>query len=306
MRVVVLLSLLATLVLPSSIVAAQTPPIVVVGPPPASAGPPPEASPTVPRGYEIEGDLGGMHFRARVTTPGQPAPIAPPVVAPPVVAPPPQTIIIQQATQPTSPVMVVQPQTAPQQSYAPPMYPQMYPQYAQPMQPADRRPQPRLDEGMDFPARLALDVLGAGAGFGLATGLAYLVNDRPHDSGFAPTLIGAMSGLAPMGISLFGGAMAGGRGTYGGALLGELIGGGLSATILAAGDVHFHEPWELIAAIAGPAILGAIIGFEAQHGLRTARLEQRMEQQQGPQLSGISVAPTAQGNGALVGLTGTF
>ena len=199
----------------------------------------------------------------------------------------------------TGPILVVQPTQPAYSTYSYPV-----PTYTV-APPLERQPAPRLDQGMDFPARLALDVLGAGAGFGLATGLAYLVNDNSRNDGFAPMVLGVTAGLAPLGISVFGGSIAGGRGRYGGALLGELIGGGLSATIILAGDIQFHEPWEMIAAIAGPAILGAIIGFEAQHGLRTARLEDRMAHE-GVQLSGVSVAPTAQGSGATVGLSGTF
>jgi hypothetical protein len=159
---------------------------------------------------------------------------------------------------------------------------------------------------MEFGARLGLEVLGAGLGFGIATGLAYAINDRPRDDGFMVTTLLASAGLVPAGVSVFGGAIAGGRGRFGGAMLGEIIGGGLSAVILLAADVQFRDPWEQIAAIVGPAILGAILGFEAQHGLRTARLERQMEREEGMQLSGVSIAPLAQGNGAMAGLSGTF
>lgn len=306
MRILVALSLLVAVALPSSIAAAQTPPVVVIGPPPASAGPPPQVAPAVPPGYEIEGDLGGMHFRARVTTP-QPQPVAPP----PVMAPPPVVV----APPPSAPVMVVQPQTYAQptyaQTYAQPTYAQTYaqPTYAQPaypqlgMQPRDARP--RLDGGMDFGARLAFEVLGAGVGFGLATGLGYLVNSNARDDGFMITTLLTSAGLVPTGISVFGGAIAGGRGRFGGAMLGEIIGGGLATLVLVAGDLNLRDPWEQIAFIAGPAILGAIIGFEAQHGLRTARLERRLEQEEA-QLTGLSIVPLAQGNGAMAGLSGTF
>jgi hypothetical protein len=292
MRLPVALALVLV-ALPSSLAAAQAPPVVVIGPPPAASGPPPQAAPSVPPGYEIEGELGGMHFRAQITTPA-PVPVAPqpqPQVIVP--APVPAPVIVVQAPPP-------QPQPVVQYQYAP-TYPQLAPQQP-PMQ--DRAP--RLDSGMDFVPRVALELLGAGLGFGLATGIAYLASDRPRDDGFAPTLFISAAGLVPAGISIFGGAIAGGRGRYGGALLGELIGGGLSATILFAADLAPNDPWAMIAAIAGPAVLGALIGFEAQHGLRTARLEQRMERSEGMQLSGVSVSPTAQGSGALVGMSGTF
>ena len=304
MRVLVALSLLALASFPSAIASAQTPPIVVVGPPPTGSGPPAQSAPAVPRGYEIEGQLGGLQFHAQITTPAPQA--APPVVAPPpvVVAPPAVVVPPPAASVPvmTGPILVVQQPTQPSYGTYAPAY--AVPTYTVAPQ-LDRRPAPRLDEGMDFPARLALEVLGAGAGFGIATGLAYLVNESSRNDGFAPMVLGVTAGIVPLGVSVFGGSIAGGRGRYGGALLGELVGGGLSATILLAGNVQFHEPWEMIAAIAGPAILGAIIGFEAQHGLRTARLEDRMAHE-GVQLSGVSVAPTAQGSGAMVGLSGTF
>jgi hypothetical protein len=198
--------------------------------------------------------------------------------------------------------MVVQAPPPPVQvQYAQPSYQPYAPM--QPMLPPPRAP--RLDEGMDFAPRVALELLGGGLGFGLATGIAYLAYERPNDGGFIPTLMISAAGLMPTGIAIFGGAIAGGRGRYGAAMLGELIGGGLSATLIYAADIAPHDPWALIAAIMGPALLGAIIGFEAQHGLRTARLEQRI-QEEGPQLSGVSVAPTSQGDGALVGLSGTF
>ena len=297
MRVLVALSLLAFASFPSAIASAQTPPIVIVGPP-VGSGPPAQSAPAVPRGYEIEGQLGGLQFHAQITTPAPPATTPPPVV----VAPPPAVVV----PPPAAPVPVM---TGPMLLVQQPTYGTYTPAYSVPTYAVapqqDRRPAPRLDEGMDFPARLALEVLGAGAGFGIATGLAYLVNEGSRNDGFAPMVLGVTAGLVPLGVSVFGGSIAGGRGRYGGALLGELIGGGLSATIILAGDIQFHEPWEMIAAIAGPAILGAIIGFEAQHGLRTARLEDRMARE-GVQLSGVSVAPTAQGSGAMVGLSGTF
>lgn len=296
MRFALLTSLLAALLLPGAIASAQTPPVVVIGPPPAASGPPPQATPSVPPGYEVEGDLGGMHFRARVTTPGA-TQLAPPVAPAPV---PQQQIVIAPPPAAPPPVMVMQPQPAPQPQVT---YVQAQPQYQlAPQMQADTRP--RLDGGMDFGARLAFEVLGAGAGFGIGVGLGYLVNSNARDDGFAVTTLLATAGLVPTGVSLFGGAIAGGRGRYGGALLGELIGGGLSATILLGGGIELHDSWELVAAIAGPAILGAIIGFEAQHGLRTARLEARMERES-VQLSGVSVAPISQG-GAVVGLSGTF
>jgi hypothetical protein len=287
------LALLVLVALPSSL-AAQAPPIVVVGPAPATSEP--QAAPAVPPGYEIEGDLGGVHFHAQITTPGQalPPPVVPAPAPPPVVVqapPPPQQVMVVQAPPPVAPVQYAPP------SFAQPSYPVPPPQRAD--------PRLRLDEGMDFVPRVALELLGGGIGFGLATGIAYLANDRPRDGGFAPTLLIASAGLMPTGISIFGGAIAGGRGRYGGAMLGELIGGGLSATILFATDSVPSDPWVMIAAIAGPALLGAIIGFEAQHGLRTARLEERIAQE-GLALNGVSVAPTAQGSGATVGLSGTF
>ncbi len=296
-----LVALLVVATLPVSIASAQTPPVVIIGPPPASSGPPPQATPTVPPGYEIEGDLGGMHFRARVTTP-QGAPVAP-APQPQYVAPPPP------APPPTAPAMMVlqQPPSQPEITYAPaPTYAQS--SYSQlPMQqPCDGRP--RLDSGMDFGGRLALEVVGAGIGFGLSAGLAYLINDSTRGDGFTMTTLLASAGLIPTGISIFGGAIAGGRGRFGGAMLGEVIGGGLSAIVLFATNVQFRDPWEQIAAIAGPAILGAILGFEAQHGLRTARLE-RLAERDSVSLSGLSVSPIASGsgaNGAMLGLSGTF
>lgn len=295
MRLLVALSLLAALMLPK-MASAQSAPVVVIGPAPTTSGPPPQAVPTVPPGYEIEGDVGGMHFRARLSTP---APQAAPTPAP-------RPIIVMTGPLPHA--------AAPTYTYAQPQYAQPYqPQYAQPQyaqptpyaQPAPRRG-PRLDTGMEFGGRLALELVGAAAGFGIATALAYATNDgRASDSGFAVTQLIATAGLVPAGISIFGGAIAGSRGRYGGAMLGEMIGGGLSGLIILAGGIQFQEPWEMIAAIAGPAILGAIIGFEAQHGLRTARLERQADREQ-VQLSSLSVAPLAQGNGAVIGLGGTF
>ncbi len=298
MRFAVALTLLAALLPPGSIASAQTAPIVVIGPAPAVSGPPPQVAPTIPPGYEIEGDLGGLHFRARVTAPpsAAPAPAPAPVMVPaPAPAPAPSQIVVP------PPVMVVQAAAPPAQPTYAPAYPPLDPT----RRPVDHRP--RLDEGMDFGGRLGLELLGAGVGFGLATGLAYLIDsDRRHDDGvFTATALMASAGLVPTGVSIFGGAIAGGRGRFGGAMLGQVIGGGLSAMIVLAADVQFHEPWELIGAIAGPAILGAILGFEAQHGLRTARLERQAERE-GAQLSGVSIAPTAQGSGALAGLSGTF
>jgi hypothetical protein len=297
------LSLVVAMALPASLAAAQTPPVVVIGGAPAVSGPPPQTAPTVPPGYEVEGDLGGMHFRGRVYVPPA-APAPAPAPAPQVVAPPPTAAIVV-APQPTYP----QP-SYPQPTYAQPAYPQYQtvatypPVYASPER--DRRP--RLDDGMDFGGRLVLDVVGAGIGGGLAIGLGYLVTQgNMHDSSFAITTIGASAGLVPAGISIFGGAIAGGRGRYWGALFGELVGGGIAATVVAGGNISFHDQWELIAAIAGPAILGAIIGFEAQHGLRTARLEQRM-QREGFALEGVSIAPIASNgaSGAMLGVSGSF
>jgi hypothetical protein len=293
-------ALIAAVLVPSAIASAQTPPVVVVGPAPGTAsGPPPQTAPTIPPGYEIEGELGGMHFRARVTTPAQPAPTAP-VAPPPVVAPPPPPPPVVVAPPPAAPVMVVQqPTYAPVPSYAPPTL-----AYAPPPR---RRYDARLqDDGMDWGARLALELVGAGIGFGLATGLAYLVDDNARSSEFTTTQLLTSMGLVPTGVAIFGGAIAGGRGRWGGAMLGTLIGGGLSATIVFAGGIDFHDAWEEIAAIAIPGVLGAIIGFEAQHGLRSARRERELEAQGGVQLSSVSVAPTAQGNGVLVGAAGTF
>lgn len=318
MRSLAALFVLTCFVVPSSIASAQ-PPVVVIGAPPATSGPPPDATPAVPPGYELEGELGGLHFHARVTTPApQPAPVAPapppPAPAPPVVvapppAAPPPVMTVQPAPQPT---YVPQPTYA-QPTYAQPTYVQQ-PVYAQPYaqapytaQPRDARP--RLDTGMDFGSRLAFDVLGAGIGFGLSVGVGYLVNDNSRDSEFMVSTLLTSAGLVPTGVSVFGGAIAGGRGRFGGAMLGELVGGALATLVLVGGDIHLQQGWEQLMFIAAPAILGAIIGFEAQHGLRTMRLERRLEreqQQQGVQLSGISVAPLSQGNGAMAGISGTF
>lgn len=292
MRLPLLALVVATMAVPS-LAAAQTPPVVVVGPPPASSGPPPSVTPTVPPGYQIEGELGGIHFRAQVTTPAPP-PAA--VVAPAPAAPPPAPIVVPAP----APVMTVQ---------APPPVAPTYPTYAYgaPQAAPVRDRAPRLDdEGMDFGGRLGFELLGAGLGFGLATGLGYLVDSENHDDGlFAATILTATAGLVPAGLSLFGGGIAGGRGRYGGAMLGEMIGGGLSAMIVLASGAQLDDPWELIGIIAGPAILGAILGFEAQHGLRSAQ-RQRVLEREGVELSSLSIAPAAQGTGATVGIAGTF
>jgi hypothetical protein len=308
MRAIVVgsLSLVVAILAPASLAAAQTPPVVVIGGAPSTSTPPPQTAPTVPPGYEVEGELGGMHFYGRLYAPPAtptPAPTpAPAPVAPAPVAPAPAPAMVVTAPPPSYPTYRAYPTYQP--TYAAPA-----PTYSTYSVPQQRDRAPRLDDGVGFGGRLALDVLGAGVGGGLAIGLGYLVSQgNLHEDTFSITTIGAMAGLVPAGISIFGGAMGGGRGRYWGALFGELIGGGLAATVVAGANISFDNPWMLLAAIGGPAILGALIGFEAQHGLRTARLERRMQRQEGLALEGVSIAPIASNGatGAMLGVSGSF
>jgi hypothetical protein len=320
------LTVLTALTLAPRAAHAQTPPVVVMGTAPAQSGPPPSVAPTVPPGYEIEGELGGMHFRGRITTPSVPAPqpAPPPVMQ---VAPPPPAVV--QAPPPAPPQVVIQyaqPQAytpPPQPQYAPPQ-PQYAPpqaQYAQVQYPqlqspyAQRDHAPRLDDEdrMDFGGRFGLELLGAGIAVGAAVGLGFAVNDHGHEEGLQMmTTMLATAGLTPTAISIFGGAIAHGRGRFGGAMLGEIVGGGLGAVILfAALDGGNSDPWLQMGVILGPAVVGAIVGFEIQHALRTTRAERMAQRaQQGLAVTSGSVAPVASAgapvSGAMATLSGQF
>lgn len=322
------LTVLTALTFAPRAASAQTPPVVVMGAAPAPSGPPPSVAPTVPPGYEIEGELGGMHFRGRITAPSAPAPqpapppvmqVAPPPPAvvqappPPVVQAPPAPQVVIQYGQPQAyapPAPQPQPQYAqPQAQYAQVQYPQLQSPYAQ------RDHAPRLDDEdrMDFGGRFGLELLGAGIAVGAAVGLGFALNENGHDDGLQMmTTMLATAGLTPTAVSVFGAAIAHGRGRFGGAMLGEIVGGGLGAVILfAALDGGNSDPWLQMGVVLGPAVAGAIIGFEIQDALRTARAERTAQRaQQGLALTSGSIAPVASAgaplSGAMATLSGQF
>lgn len=300
---------LGALVMPS---AAEAQPVVVVGPPETGSGPPSQVAPTVPPGYEVEGQIGGMYFRGRVyapTTPPapapQPAPVAPPAPPPPVMTPPPAPVVV---------VPAPQPQPAPASTYVvapppaavppPPSAPAPWATREAPHRPSARE---RLaDDGMGFAARLGLDLVGAGLGVGLGVALGYaFFGDSDEDGARIAMAYLTTAGLAPTAITAFGGAIAGGRGRFGGAMLGEIVGGGLAATLLFGLEADLDE-WQTFGVIIGSAMLGSILGIEIQHALRTSRLEQEAEREEGVQLGSVGIAPTAQGSGATLTVGGTF
>ncbi len=284
--------------------AALAQPVVVVGPPDTGSGPPSQLAPAVPPGYEVEGQIGGMYFRGRVYTPTAPtqtvpAPAAPPVVsAPPAVAPAPAPAPIFVAPPPT---------TQPTYVVVPPVDDERPPIAGAQAWSARHTAQDRLaDDGMGFGGRLAFDVLGAGVGVGLGVALGYAFFGESHEDG-AMLAMAYMTtaGIAPTTITLFGGAIAGGRGRFGAAMLGELVGGGLAATLVYGLDADL-DPWQNFGVIVGSAMVGAILGIEIQHALRTARLEREAEREGGLELSSVAVTPTSQGNGVVLSVGGTF
>lgn len=287
---------LAALVAPA---AALAQPVVVVGPPETGSGPPAQVAPAVPPGYEIEGQLGGMYFRGHVYAPPAPRAPAPPAPPPPVMTPAPAPVVVA-PPQPQPTYVVVPPPAA---SVPPP------PPSASPWD--TRRPEgpsarDRLaDDGMGFGGRIGFELLGAGLGVSLGVGLGFAAFHDSGDDGAALVMSYlTTAGLAPTTITLFG-MIAGGRGRFGAAMLGELVGGGLAATLVFGLGADL-DPWQNFGVIVGSCLVGSILGIEIQHALRTARLERDAEREDGPQLASVSVAPTAQGSGAILSVGGTF